>query len=123
MALFVDRGALKCGMTQMMIQHMSKQHTMLLHGGKTVKTIGSADGVPADVIDRCFTRMQKWARLALDVVQAEWPAFEIVQATSIFNLSRKQHATLESFCGTPGTTLDDCIMRLAGFLGADPELM
>ena len=92
MALFVDRGALKCGMTQMMIQHLSKQHTIFLNGGKTVKTIGSTDGVPTDVIDRCFTRMQKWTRLALNVVQAEWPAFEIVQATTILDRLLLRHA-------------------------------
>ena len=92
MTLFIDEMALKCGMTATMLEHLRKPHTILINGGKLVKSIGCATGVPADIINRCMQRMQGWARLVLSAVQAAWPGFEIVQATTIFNLNKSLSA-------------------------------
>ena len=54
MTLFIDEMALKCGMTATMLEHLRKPHTILINGGKLVKTIGCATGVPADLINRCM---------------------------------------------------------------------
>ena len=123
MKLFIDKMALKCGMTATMLLHLRKPHTILLNGGKFVKTIGCTTGVPADLINRCMQRMQCWARLVLSVVRAEWPGFEIVQATTIFNLNKSASAqsSAQSFFNQQGCKKEDCIERLAGFTGTDPK--
>ena len=95
MRLFHQRDVLKCGMTATMLLHLSVPHTMVLDGVAT--TIGSARGVAPEVIGKCIRRMEHWVRLALEVVQAEWPGFEIVQAMTIFNVSRVCHESIQSF--------------------------
>ena len=122
--LFIDNMALRCGMTATMLVHLKTPHTIVLQGGKVVKTIGCAAGVPADIANRCLTRMRCWARLALSVVQAEWPGFEIVQATTIFNLNKSTSAqsSAQNFFNKAGCSKEDCIRRLSGFTGTDPEL-
>ena len=64
--------------------------------------------------------MRCWVRLALDVVQAEWPMFEIVQTMTIFNLSREVKCSADAFFNDPSTSKASCIYRLAGFLKVDP---
>ena len=118
MSLFRDGNVVHCGLTAMMLVHLRTPHTMLLHG-RTPKTIGSSDGVPQAVIDRCLARMRTWLRLALDVVQAEWPMFEIVQAMTVFNLSSVVKESSRTFFSDASTSKAACIVRLAGFLHID----
>ena len=75
-----------------------------------MKTLGCVTGVPEHIVNRCLERMAIWARLALDIVRAEWPAFELVQATTIFNITRKVKAVTNQW---------DCLRHLAGYTGTD----
>ena len=63
--------------------------------------------------------MRCWLRLALDVVQAEWPSFEIVQTMTMFNLSAEVNGTSDAFFKDQSTSRASCIHRLAGFLKID----
>ena len=46
----------------------------------------SFGGAPPDMVQRCLARMQRWHRLALDVVRTEFPSFEVVASFRVFDL-------------------------------------
>ena len=52
--------------------------------GSKLRSLGTAAGVDNDVRQRCLERMRAWVRLAESALDAEFPAFEIAQAFSVF---------------------------------------
>ena len=59
--------------------------------GKTVKTFGGLDPVPADLPIRCLHRMGDWAQLSKVITDSEFPAFELCACFAVFNLSARAH--------------------------------
>ena len=53
----------------------------------TPKQIGNVLGVPAIEISRCLARMRAWRAVALSVLSAEFPDFELHASFAIFSLA------------------------------------
>lgn len=69
------------GYTQAMMSLLRRP--MVWHVGHELCSIGHHDGVPAVIIDRCLARMRSWLVLARATVEAEFPSFELAQASQI----------------------------------------
>ena len=81
--------------------------------GSKTRSLGSADGVPEDVQERCLDRMRAWVCLAKAAVEAEFPSFELAQAFRVFLLDGAQNL--------PPPDAD--LARIAGACGLDLALL
>ena len=63
-------------------------------------------------MNRCITRMQAWVRLALDVIRAEWPSFDLTLAFHVYTYAPKHN---------DGESLEKSLHRLALLAKVDPE--
>ena len=82
--LFLQGGCFSCGYVAVMLEHLQHPHTYVLRGGEVINVGGNVNEA---IKARCLGRMQCWLRLAMDVCDAEWPAFETIQAYVVFALS------------------------------------
>lgn len=82
--LFTGRQAMHSGFTKLMLEAIKRVRVVFL--GRCPLTIGDAAGPNPEVIGRCFARMACWVRLCISILKAEFPAFEVVQCFSVFNL-------------------------------------
>lgn len=57
---------------------------------KSLKSLGCPGGVPSTVIDKCFDRMHCWVVVALEILTAECPGWDLLYAHSVFNLVKKK---------------------------------
>ena len=73
------------GCTQVMLQTLLTPRTFLLQG--VAHTLGSTDGVPADVVRRCLARMAAWSMMAKSIIVAEFPNYELMASLNAFTLS------------------------------------
>lgn len=90
--LFCQDGVLTTeSFTNFMLQFLKKPHTVVVDGRP--KTFGSPAGVAEAVIKRCLSRMRCWHKVALSVLSAEFPSFEVWQAFNIFRLKPVSVAT------------------------------
>ena len=109
-ALFVEG---KCwttfGYTKSMCECLSTP--IVFQVGSKLRSLGTAAGVDNDVRQRCLGRMRAWARLAESALDAEFPAFEIAQAFSVFDL-RGTHRN-------PG----ECLERIAKSCHLDFQIL
>jgi hypothetical protein len=86
-ALFTDRRVFTVdGFTAFAVENIKKVRVVRLRSGE-VKSIGGPYEPHPDVLERCLQRMNSWTRLALEVIRAECPAFEVFQAFSAMALS------------------------------------
>ena len=69
------------GYTQVML--LVLQSPLVWHVGPKACSVGHHGGVPTAIIDRCIARMRSWLVLARATVQAEFPSFEVAQASQI----------------------------------------
>ena len=53
---------------------------------QSARTLGGPGATSEDVVERCLTRAQKYARLAAEVTRAEFPPFDILSAYRVFHL-------------------------------------
>lgn len=83
--LFVRGNCMNLGYSKFMLGFLSQ--VRLLKFGDKEKAIGSPTPLHADMIDRCLGRLRCWVSLAVQVVQAEFPSWEILQSFSIFTLA------------------------------------
>ena len=67
------------GYTQVML--LVLRRPLVWHVGSKLCTIGHHGGAPTVIIDRCLARMQSWLVLARATVEAEFPSFEVAQAS------------------------------------------
>ena len=67
------------GYTQAMLLLLSRP--LVWHVGSKLCSVGQHDGVPAAVIERCLAHMRSWIVLARAAVEAEFPSFEVAQAS------------------------------------------
>ena len=101
----------KSGYTRYMVEFLHEQR-LLDYGVGTRKRIGFGGPAPADLLQRCLQRMQAWVSLAIPVVKAEFPSWELLQAFSVFELDGKVSAgSREDYDGN--------VRRLAHRFGVD----
>ena len=83
--LFEQRGCLSVGHTEYAISLLKKEHVVFIDN--TPKRFGGKN--LQNVLDRCFRRLNAWVKLAREVLAAEFPQFETVQAFSALRLSSR----------------------------------
>ena len=88
---------------------------LLQLGSAKVKRVASPGGLPADLVEMCLARLRCWVKLAVSVVQAEFPSWEILQAFSVFGLSRKKNTAVSQL----GTVQTENLRRLDTLCGVD----
>ncbi len=130
-ALFVDGKVVKIGYTKHMLNVLTRPVLIPSWVLGAPKTLGSEAGVTAPVLQRCLGRMQCFVCLAMTVLRAEFPCWEILQSFSVFMLglpaagraspeeaSRKESALriklkrLAAFAGVAFNDLHSQYMRL-----------
>ena len=67
------------GYTSVMMD-LLKEYVVWHVNGKS-RSIGFEQGVPREIVDRCFQRMRSYAVLAHAALEAEFPSFEMSQVT------------------------------------------
>ena len=75
------------GYTQFAMNSLRKVKTFTVNGH--VHSVGSPSGPCCVVIERCLNRMRAWKILAMEVVTAEFPDFEVLQSFSVLTLSKR----------------------------------
>ncbi len=80
--LFEGRGCLRSGHTAFMLSLLQKERLLFID--HKAKRVGGHNLQRAT--DRCLERLVKWVRLAREVVRAEFPQFESVQAFAALRL-------------------------------------
>lgn len=98
------------GYTKLMVETLKQQRVMFL--GKQAKTLGGAGRVTERVIASCLARMQCFTKLACEVVESEFPHYDIFSAFRVFDLGeteKREPVTHED--GNPQS--ERCIKRLA----------
>ena len=99
--LFVQGHCVNHGFTKYMLDFLSEPRVLPLRGGST-KRIGRAGGPSPEVVARALARLRCWVALAISVVNAEFPSWDILQAFSIFRLSVSTGSSA-SHSGTPSS--------------------
>ena len=99
--LFVKGNCVNHGFAKYMIDFLSEPRVLPLRGGKT-KRIGRIGGPSPEVVLRALARLRCWVALAICVVKAEFPSWDILQAFSIFRLSDSAESSA-SHAGTPSS--------------------
>ena len=80
--LFENGRCLQCGHTAFMLTLLQKERLLFID--RTPKRVGGVAMAP--IVTRCLKRLEKWVRLAREVLRAEFPQFETVQAFSALRL-------------------------------------
>ena len=70
------------GYTKTMLRTLRR--IIVWHVGNVTRSLGSHAGVADDIVDRCLQRMRCWLTLLKATCAAEFPIFEIMQATDIY---------------------------------------
>ena len=91
--LFVNKHAATCNTnyTAMMLKSLQKTRSVIVRG--TPITIGS-NFVGESILKACYDRMCAWCVLAIGVVKAEFPAWEMLQGFSVFNVNALPKQTI-----------------------------
>lgn len=61
---------------------------LLIFTKSGTKTLGGPDSVTARIKERCVQRMMSFVKLAICVIRAEWPHFELLASMRVFQLAR-----------------------------------
>ncbi len=116
--LFVAHEALNSGYTKWTLDML--HHPLLVFVRGRPKMIGAKGGISQEIITRCFNRMSCWVDMAVNVINAEFPAFTILSSFQVFALGektkRKQHGSLLS-----AEAVELHIERLANFFAVDAK--
>ncbi len=84
-ALFVQGECVHCGYTAYALQYLRRPHVFFFRDEQVC--VGGRDGATYTAMaKRCLQRMSCWVRLAIAVLHAEFPNFEILSAFSLFEL-------------------------------------
>ncbi len=116
-ALFIDGLAVETGFTKMMIE-MLRNSVRTLHLKSGLKILGGRESVPDSLLDRCLGRMAAYCKLGEEIISAEFPSFELMQA--FWPLELNPHVKgLEFNAGEVKTAL----ARLSQVLGLPAEVV
>ena len=74
------------GFTSHMLGQLQKPRSFQPAPTQPARTFGGPGAISKDVVERCLSRMQKYARLAAEVTRAEFPNFDILSAYRVFHL-------------------------------------
>ena len=80
--LFEKGRCLLCGHTAFMLMLLQKERLLFID--RKPKRVGGVAMAP--IVTRCLRRLEKWVQLAREVLRAEFPQFETVQAFSALRL-------------------------------------
>ena len=118
--LFCKGAALQTGYTAVALEFLQRPRTIYVD--RRPKRLG---GLPrpqmADVAHECLKRFASWTKLAEEVVAAEFPQFEILQAMSCFELTPMSDRRLldGSTAQTEAKSLEEKLSKLAAVLAVD----
>ena len=74
------------GFTSHMLDQLQKPRSSQPAPTQPARTLGGPGATSDDVVERCLTRTQKYARLAAEVTRAEFPQFDTLSAYRVFHL-------------------------------------
>ena len=74
------------------LEWLKKPHFFLVNN--SAKSIGGKE-VPAEILQRCLSRMQTWTALARDCLMAEFPDFGLISAFGVFHLPKSNNPSFE----------------------------
>ena len=83
--LFTQGNCVNLGYTAHCLTCLKRARGFML--GDEPKTIGGPGRVDQSIIERCLRRMQCWTRLAVSVVRAEFPSWELLYAFGLRDVS------------------------------------
>ena len=83
--LFIDQKALKSGYTEMALVQLKRPIAFDVDGAP--KCLGGADKVSDAMIARCFHSMKTLVALSTEVIEAEFPAHQLISAFNLFNVT------------------------------------
>lgn len=84
--LFNNCKVVTCGYCEYMLKQLEKRRGFLVRD--TPKTIGGLTQSNKDqVLLECQRRMQVWVKMACQAVQSEFPAFDVLSAFSLFDIT------------------------------------
>jgi hypothetical protein len=75
------------GYTSFMLKNLQRCRAIRLDHD-TIITLGCPHGVPPDIINRCLSRMRNFTVVAKEVLEAEFPSYDLNRSFCIFNLAR-----------------------------------
>lgn len=123
--LFVRGQCEGVGYTKHMLEFLSTPR--LLKFGKTTKSIGRPGGLDRALILRVLCRLRCWVTLAVRVVQAEFPSWEILQSFGVFDLHRgdgvRRWDVDQAGADLKAVGTKQHIDRLAQVFGVDPRAL
>ena len=113
--VFVDANCVTLGYTKFMLDTLKKP--ILYEVEKKLYTLGTHGGVSDDILVRALQHMNCWVRLAIEVLRAECPGFELMQCFSVFRLCtsgerRKYQSELEDL---NNDGVDEMLTTLANY--------
>jgi len=110
------------GCTASMLRFLKHPRTYLIAGGqKGICTLGGS--VDEACKRRCIERMVCWFRLVFDVCHAEWPYFDILNATQVFNVAPMDGHQPAASSDTAQSLQSQSLERLANTFGCQPDML
>ena len=104
-----------CGYTEHMLQQLKTSKGFLLHGRG--KTVGGPEAVTQSMISRARETMRWYTKLAAEVVNAEFPSFELLQAFCIFDVQPRKESSLDE------ALQNTSVERLAKVFSVDMQML
>ena len=112
--LFIDGQCIHVpGCTSVVLQSLRRARTFVVGG--VALTIGAKEGLPAATVASCMRRMAAWAALAKNVIQAEFPSWDVLMAFQVFEV-RSRHDTTVHRGQRDDKDIDDCLKRICNAL-------
>jgi hypothetical protein len=87
--LFVDGKALSMGYTAAALENIKNVILWWGAGGQPCR-VGDANGASQDLMVECLRHMCTWTKLAVVIVEHEFPHFELIQSFMVLDLSGSQ---------------------------------
>ena len=116
--LFDGRGCLLTGYTAHMLGLLGVERVVYIDS--VPKRIGGKDpAAQQHIIDRSISRLRHWLVLAREVVAAEFPEFETMQAFSVLRLQSQFERRQWADADAERRTISDKLLKLARILKLD----
>ena len=90
-ALFQQSKVVECGYTHYVLE-LLRSGSLCIFLPNAVKKF---KGVDSGMLERCITRMRCWARLAVEVLRAEFPHHSLFNAMQVFSLKTEREQVCE----------------------------
>jgi len=117
--LIEHRGCLRIGHTQYAMSLLKRERVLFID--HVPKRVGGKDLRP--VVDRCFQRFNAWLKLAREVLAAEFPQFETVQAFSALRLTSWRDRLRRTSADRERAVVTAQLTKLAQFFRLDADTL